>query len=97
MSDFLCQIDIQNQTVTVYLPTSVGGKGKYEWNLFWGPKRPLRSFQAILDFYFYFILSFIGLIFCHIVSENQAITVDQPMAVEGGNISKIRFGVLEDC
>ena len=31
-----------------------------------------------------------------IFKENQAITIYRLMAVEGGDINKIRFGVLED-
>ena len=43
------------------------------------------------DTYFYFYFS---LIFSHIVNENQASIVYQPLTDEG-DISKIRFGVIE--
>ena len=36
------------------------------------------------------------LFFCHIMNENQAIIAYRPTAYEGGDIDKIRFGVLED-
>ena len=61
--DFLLQIVIENQDITVFRPTADEGEGGTSKIRFGVAEDHLRQFLATSDFYFYFFLPAIKMIY----------------------------------